>query len=370
VYDQKTEAELDRIVSNGYRRLSEVLAAKGIDIRSILSAEHINRGSGRASDQPHQFSAYCDVVKRILCEFPIGGLGLRTGNRMELTDFGILGYALLSSASLRQSLDLSIKYRLMTSNLIDMSLRCRDGVAISTFWETRPLYWPQPYLIEEALTATWKIFRTLLPELASAQPICIHLAYPAPPYAELYEQIFACPVSFDESANEIWLPEHWLDISIVSADLVTTTACTKRCDLITDDLANIGSIVDRVRRILLSSPMRPALRLADVATNLHVSPRTLRQQLYDAGTNFKEILNEVRMRLAMEYLEATPFCLQEIAYLLGYDHSPNFYRAFKNVTGITPSEYLDKLGTEEKSKSKLPNAVHEPENERRSIAVR
>lgn len=343
MYDQKTQTELNKVVSNGYKRLTEVLTAEGININPFLARENLDRSTAFSPAHKHHFSQYCRVVEDILKESNVDGLGLKTGVKTELTDYGVLGYALLSSSSLRETSDHGIKYRLLTTNLIDMSMHIHNGIAINSFWETQPLFWPQHYLIEESLAASWKVTQTLLPELQSENPIRVRLAYAKPTYAHLYEEIFQCPISFNESTNEICYPESWLDMKLNTADEVAAAVCAQQCDLINDQLANQGSTVERVRRILLSSPMQTVLRLENMAEKIHLSPRTLRQRLYDAGTNYKEIVNGVRIRLAIEYLESTNFSIQEIAYLVGYDHGPNFFRAFKKVLGITPSEYRDNL---------------------------
>ena len=76
---------------------------------------------------------------------------------------------------------------------------------------------------------------------------------------------------------------------------------------------------------------------------LHISDRTLRRRLQEESTSFKEILNEVRMTMAQEYLSNTTLSIQEIAYLLEYSEASNFHRAFKNWCNKTPNDYRDSL---------------------------
>ena len=60
--------------------------------------------------------------------------------------------------------------------------------------------------------------------------------------------------------------------------------------------------------------------------------------IYQAGTSYRDIVSEVRMELAREYLRSTDLTMQEIAYLLGYEHAPSFFQAFKRQFGHTPTE--------------------------------
>ena len=48
------------------------------------------------------------------------------------------------------------------------------------------------------------------------------------------------------------------------------------------------------------------------------------------------------MELAKDYLAKTTLPLQEISYLLGYEHAANFYRAFKQQLGMTATTFRNR----------------------------
>lgn len=73
-----------------------------------------------------------------------------------------------------------------------------------------------------------------------------------------------------------------------------------------------------------------------VTRHLAVSNRTLQRQLKLEGTSFQEILATTRETLARHYLGNSTMRIAEIAYLLGYDDTNSFYRAFRTWTGTTP----------------------------------
>ena len=54
---------------------------------------------------------------------------------------------------------------------------------------------------------------------------------------------------------------------------------------------------------------------------------------------YHELLDDVRLRLAKDYLSSTELNAQEIAELLGYTESTNFRRAFTRWTKTTPQKY-------------------------------
>jgi hypothetical protein len=64
----------------------------------------------------------------------------------------------------------------------------------------------------------------------------------------------------------------------------------------------------------------------------------LQRRVVDDGSTFRQLLLEARQELAREYLNRTDIDVAEVAYLLGYEDSNSFYRAFRTWEGTTPSQ--------------------------------
>lgn len=82
---------------------------------------------------------------------------------------------------------------------------------------------------------------------------------------------------------------------------------------------------------------RPSLRDMGKATGLH--PRTLQRVLTQAGTSFREVLDDVRLEMACARLEDGVEAVTVIAGDLGYQDVPAFSRAFRHWTGVSPRAY-------------------------------
>lgn len=76
-----------------------------------------------------------------------------------------------------------------------------------------------------------------------------------------------------------------------------------------------------------------------VAQKLNLSKRTLQRFLKKENTNFQQQLNNTREILAKNYMKNMQYTTDEIAYLLGYQETNSFLRAFAVWTGKTVSEY-------------------------------
>jgi len=81
---------------------------------------------------------------------------------------------------------------------------------------------------------------------------------------------------------------------------------------------------------------RPTLQ--DVARELGKGARTVQRRLTDAGITFQELIEETRRELAHHYLKQRSVELSEAAFLLGFEDSNSFFRAFRAWEGTSPSE--------------------------------
>ena len=78
--------------------------------------------------------------------------------------------------------------------------------------------------------------------------------------------------------------------------------------------------------------------LEEIARKLGFSPRNLRRKLKEEDSSYQEILKEVRLQLAKQYLKSG-LTVERIAELLDYSEISTFSRAFKSWTGKSPQQY-------------------------------
>jgi len=104
------------------------------------------------------------------------------------------------------------------------------------------------------------------------------------------------------------------------------------------DLDLDAQMNERVGAVLLELLPAGRTTVADVASELGVSRRTLHRELATEGARFQHILNTTRERLARHYLSNRTLSTGQIAFLLGYAEPSSFYRAFRSWTGKTPEQ--------------------------------
>jgi len=74
----------------------------------------------------------------------------------------------------------------------------------------------------------------------------------------------------------------------------------------------------------------------EIAKDLHMSSRTLQRRLQETGSSYQRVLDEARRQMARYYLGNSLLELNEAAYLLGYEDSGSFVRAFRMWEGVPP----------------------------------
>lgn len=108
----------------------------------------------------------------------------------------------------------------------------------------------------------------------------------------------------------------------------------KLADLDIDD-----SYGKRVRTSLVELLPRGKANIEDVAQALGISKRTLQRKLKSENTNFQQQLNTIRETLAKNYLLNTAMTSDDIAFLLAYQETNSFLRAFNTWTGMSVQQY-------------------------------
>lgn len=76
-----------------------------------------------------------------------------------------------------------------------------------------------------------------------------------------------------------------------------------------------------------------------LANILALTPRTLQRRLKEEGTSFRQLLKDLRIQLAKEYLKEHHMNGEKLAFALGYRDSSQFFKNFRDWFGMSPAEY-------------------------------
>jgi len=104
-------------------------------------------------------------------------------------------------------------------------------------------------------------------------------------------------------------------------------------------LESEDSVSTRVSSVLMELLPGGKCRIEDVASKLCLSKRTMQRKLSGEGTTYQKQLNHTRKLLAINYVKDATLRNDDIAFLLGYQDTNAFLRAFNSWTGQTVGAY-------------------------------
>lgn len=81
------------------------------------------------------------------------------------------------------------------------------------------------------------------------------------------------------------------------------------------------------------------LTLDALARRMNVSPRTIDRNLKRENLQFRDLSQRIRVEIACKLLISSKATVSEVAQRLGFADTGKFSRAFRRLTGLTPSDH-------------------------------
>ena len=317
--------------------LVQSMEARGIRADISLAGTGIDLSLDRVTYQQR-----IDQLSNMLDLLGMNGAWLESPRTVSISDYGLLGYAMMSSATLEQAVQIAVKYHKLAGAMFELAFDVDGDEAILRIDHLLPGGRVGQYTVEELFAAISRLIGLLLGR--DHKPSRILLNYEAPEYAEKHLQCFRCPVIFDQPSCQYRFSREELAESLAEADANTARTCEESCRKLLNQMEIEDDIISRICHLLLSTPGEFP-KLDAVANKLSLGARTLRRRLNDLGTSYQRILDDVRRELAIEYLRTTNLTVQEIAELLGYSEVTNFRRAFMRWVELSPYQYRKQVGS-------------------------
>ena len=260
--------------------------------------------------------------------------GIYASRFMLPTHLHALGTALIASRSL---MDLCLRVERYGTFLGQTATFYVERDPIQTRFGAHP----KVPLRAEATDMFWSFILRLMRNLAPDEfnPVRVDVTVDASPGAnDAYSAFFHCPIVF--GCDEMAL---YFDTEALEQELPTASQELARLSdqVVQDYLAKMDKedLVSRVNSLLVANLPSGDYSKEDAARELHMSARTLQKRLDAAGTSWRELLTATRAELAISYLRSGRYTLAEITFLLGFNDTSSFSRAFKRWTGKSPGSF-------------------------------
>ncbi|HKU42099.1 MAG TPA: AraC family transcriptional regulator ligand-binding domain-containing protein [Polyangiales bacterium] len=327
----------------GYLTLIAHVASKyGIAQTDLLRAAALSAIDLNDPDARIPSAAFYAALRHVLERSGDPALGFRLAHALDLRKQGFWGYALLSSQTMRDRIDVHRRYQ---------SLRAPAAFEFRVEGD-RAVFEVSSHGIPPDLVTTvldWGFAGACLQHrrrLTRADPeLELWLHYAERPHHGELRAIVGGPVVFEAACDRLQLPAADLDQRLPGDPDLAKLARSQLDKLLAAPAPR--ALPELVRE-------RIDLRLAEnasldrIARELRLSARSVRRQLSAAGTSYHALIEELRRARACSWLADPSQRVDEIARQLGYGDASNFRRAFRRWTGLSPSAYRRRLAADDR----------------------
>lgn len=327
-------------IANGYFHLWKSYIEQH-QLREVIfqHAPQLARQFDQLLQQPlvmqSSYQSFLHLYEHLYAVQPRADLIFDLAQQVKPEHFGVLGYVATRSNSVAESLGYILRFSRLAvdgEEIVPMQM-LQDGDQLVLRWP----YLSDDYILLNELTNAMMI--ALARQIISndALPLIkVQLAHePMMPLYE-YQKFYQCPVEFKQPYYSIFIDIQGLNLRLQQADPSLMEMLLRQAEeAIAAKPRQSG--IDHQLHLIIAEYLRlrqQAPRIENIASELHVSVRTLQRQLKQQGTSYKQILETERMQQC-EKLLLQGIEIVEIASRLGYSDQSALARAFKAHFGET-----------------------------------
>jgi AraC-like DNA-binding protein len=322
------------------RSLFDRIAAQGLDARAILQQAMLSPElvtQARATLTTVQYFALWRAIEAA-SDDPALGLRIGAATLSEISD--VASMAALHSANLGDALQKLARYKRLTCPE-DISIEEEGGVAAISFrWMLAEGHAP-PLLIDAIFASMLALAQRGVGE--RVMPRRVELTR-RPQHAGMYSRHFGGEVRFNAGQDRLVFDQGDLARPFLSYSEDRLATLMPSLESALREQNESLTLHDQVRHVLARGMRGEPQRMAEIASVLQLSPRTLQRRLNEMGTSYQDVLNQVRRDTARHLLDATDLDTGEIAFLLGFEELNSFTRAFRQWEGQTPQRWRRPVG--------------------------
>lgn len=280
------------------------------------------------------------LIRRAADLDPAPGFALVDAKCWHPSNLGALGFAWLSSSTLRTGLSRLMRYWKLLGERSKLHL-IDQGTSVKVVVDsgrTDPVI--SGHIADFTLSMIYSLCELNRGEGLRPLELCMRYVWPGEQQA--YERRFGCQVVCSASEDSLTFSASDLDQPLPTGNRQIAATLDQ---VLTEQLAHLDkhNVVARCKASLLEQLSEGDLSEQDMAEQLHMSRRTLQRKLAEAEITYQRLVDETRRDLALRYIEDPRKSIVDITFLLGFSQQSAFTRAFKRWTGVSPTLYRQRL---------------------------
>ncbi|WP_420589338.1 AraC family transcriptional regulator [Bacterioplanoides sp.] len=319
--------------------INYVLRDRNGHIERLLDNSGITVSQFQNPDLMISYQQYAQLVKNCLEQTGDPFLGLAFGKELSVHSHGLIGLTVLNQPTVADAVNTAIKYKKAVSPITTLSLLpAADEVEVAVE-EALGFKELEQFFTEVLYSSFMTGFRTL-----TCDENCwirFYFKYTVDEKGiEEYQKYLGPQLLFSQPRNRMRSDAAYFQRKIMISNSVAAQALEEQVRKLFRRVANHEGIIGLIRGLLVAPQHEfPSLELT--AEKMNTSTSTIKRKLREYNTSYQKILNEVRMEIAVDYLQNSDKSIKEICYDLGYQEPSTFSRAFRQWTNMSPQQYRD-----------------------------
>lgn len=327
---------MSSISQHYFKGIIEHLAELGFSEEVVK--QHLAQPIAFSHDDTHRFNSelYYQLLD-IAADLTNDELyGATLGERIALSDYGVLGYLVASCSNLSSAIEVLLDYDALVADIGKAELVLGEHSACIRWY-------PENAASMQSIlrnTVAWiSSVRHLLGEQYT--PLALDFTFTLSPQSSaLLQQRLGCNVNHGQPYNAIHFSNALLTLPFRGHNALVFDALQQASNKALTQLNATLSTSQRVAQVLKSKEHLINCQQQDVASELAMSTRQMQRKLQNENTRFTELLESERKRRVMQLLGKQS--MLAIAQQLGFSEQASFNHAFKRWFGYSPRHYLMK----------------------------
>jgi AraC-like DNA-binding protein len=309
---------------------------RGLSVEPLLLAVGMSPGvldSPQARVSVQQYGALWRLIALTLDDEFFG----QDSRRMKSGSFAMLCHGVLACPTLARALDRALRYfALILDDLAGVLVKdggtARIQLLDRTLGKQGREFAHETFLMLIHGLACWLVGRRIPIDVAE-------FAYSEPAHSAEYRLMYCADLRYDRPMTAIEFDASYLDLPVTQDERSVKEFLRRAPENVLVKYKNHSSLSARVRRRLRQGSLHEASNFETLAGELHMTPATARRRLYEEGTSYQAIKDELRRDQAIAYLTHSDRSVLEVALELGFSERSAFHRAFRKWTGVSPGQF-------------------------------
>ena len=282
-----------------------------------------------------QYSDFVSLMNLAAFTLKQNAFGLHLGSEQGIEILGSMSYLLKNCQTVGDALINLRRFFHVHHTSADVSFTIANGKVTLTFAINLDLKESTEQAIDLALALGVNILKTLTSSRIRLRGV--HLQHAEPANKRKYRHYVGMVPVFNSTFNGVIFDASILDLTIDEADPELFAIFTSQLN--SNNVGYVDEIPQFVENIVRQNIAVNPINIREGVELMALSVRNLQRYLKEQNTSFRQIVDNVRSKLASQYLIDSTLSLNHISEVLGFTNYTEFARAFKRWNNVSPKDF-------------------------------